>query len=419
MSAVLDQYARVLGLPGALRFSLSGLVARMPMSMVSLGIVLLISTRSGSYSTAGTVSAAFLLTSSVFAILQARLIDRCGQSRVLPLAAAGFAVSLLAMMACVERGLAAPWPHLCAAAAGAALPQIGASVRARWSHVVMDQGDLHTAFSLEAVVDEVVFIVGPALVTTLASVVHPLAGLTCAIVAALAGTAVLVSQKHTEPPATGIAHHAGGSMPWDVLAPLVACAFAMGAMLGGAEVATIAFADRNGAASAAGPLLAIWAIGSMLSGIVTGAVRLRSSNATRFRWAMLGLGVLTVPMPFVDSLPVLALCLFVSGFAISPTLIAAFAWIEECVPAGRITEGITLFTTGLGAGLAPGAALAGIVADRCGPSAAYWVMVTAGLAGAAIAALGSRTPAAGRPGPTAGRLELVATAGDDGIVAAD
>ena len=94
-----------------------------------------------------------------------------------------------------------------------------------------------------------------------------------------------------------------------------------------------------------------------------------------------------MPLPFVDGFVALAVCLFVSGFAISPTLIAAFAWVEESVPSGRITEGITMFTTGLGAGLAPGAALAGLVVDEHGASASYWVVVAAGLVGAAVALL--------------------------------
>ncbi len=120
-------------------------------------------------------------------------------------------------------------------------------------------------------------------------------------------------------------------------------------------------------------MLALWALGSLLSGVVTGAVRLRASNATRFRWGMLALGLLMLPLPFVDGFVPLAVFLFLSGFAISPTLIASFAWIEESVPAGRLTEGITLFTTGLAAGLAPGAALVGLVVDAAGASASYWV----------------------------------------------
>ena len=383
-------YRRVLTLPGALVFSVSGLVARMPMSMVSLGIVLLVSTRTGSYSLAGTVSASFLVANALFAILQARLIDRLGQSRVLPTAAAVFGAALAAMMVCIELDYLAPWPHLSAAVAGAALPQIGSSIRARWSHLVKDKRDLHTAFAFEAVVDETVFIVGPALVVALATIVHPLAGLSCAIIATVAGTTVLVSQKSTEPSATGATTaSSGGPMPWRILAPLIACAFTMGALLGGAEVATVAFSEEMGSKPMAGLLLAIWAIGSLTSGVVTGAMHFKASNAVRFRRGMLALGLLMVPLPFVHGFVSLAVCLFLSGFAISPTLIASFAWIEESVPSGRITEGITLFTTGLGAGLAPGAALVGIVVDASGASASYWVTVVAGLLGAALAFLGS------------------------------
>ena len=110
-------------------------------------------------------------------------------------------------------------------------------------------------------------------------------------------------------------------------------------------------------------------------------------NATRYRWGMLALGVLMVPLPFVHGFVLLGVMLFLSGFSISPTLIAGFAWIQEIVPPERITEGITLFTTGLAAGLAPGAALVGRVVDASGASASYGVTVVAGLAGAALAFL--------------------------------
>jgi MFS family permease len=379
-------YRRVLGLPGALVFSMSGLVARLPISMVSLGIVVLVSTRTGSYSLAGSVSAAYLVAGAVFAVLQARLIDRLGQGRVLPVSVAVFAAGLVAMMAAVETDRPAPWPHLFAAVAGAALPQIGSSVRARWSLLVTDKQELHTAFAFEAVVDETVFIVGPALVTVLATTVHPLAGLGAAVLAALAGTAVLVSQRRTEPPASGATrHHPSDPMPWRMLGPLVACAFMMGALLGGAEVATVAFSDEMGAKPLSGLMLALWALGSLLSGLVTGAVHLRASNASRFRWGMLALGLLMLPLPFVSGFVLLAVFLFLSGFAISPTLIASFAWIEESVPPGRLTEGITVFTTGLAAGLAPGAALVGLVVDSAGASASYGVTAVAGLLGAGLA----------------------------------
>ena len=394
MAAGIASYRRVLGRPGALVFSASGLVARLPMAMVSLGIVLLVSDRTGSYSLAGAVSASFLVANAALAVPQARLIDRVGQHRVLPVAAALSSAGLVGMMAAVEAGHTAPWPHLGAVLAGATLPQIGSSIRARWSYLVDDRADLHTAFAFESVVDELVFIVGPALVTTLATTVHPLAGLATAVVATCVGTAVLATQRRTEPPAAGAGSRGtGGSMPWRVLAPLIACAFAMGALLGGAEVATVALSEELGATSLAGLMLAVWAVGSLVSGVIVGAVHSRASNAARFRRGMVGLGLLMLPLPFVHGFWMLGVGLFLSGFAISPTLIAGFARIEESVPSGRITEGITLFTTGLGVGLAPGAALVGLVVDRSGASAGFWVPAVAGLLGALVALVGQAASA--------------------------
>jgi MFS family permease len=109
---MLTTYRRVLALPGALWFSMSGLLARLPISMVSLGIVLLVSGRTGSYSLAGSISAAYLLSNAAFAVPQARLIDRLGQGRVLPACVGVFALGLAGTMATVELDRPVPWPHL-------------------------------------------------------------------------------------------------------------------------------------------------------------------------------------------------------------------------------------------------------------------------------------------------------------------
>jgi MFS family permease len=302
---MITTYRRVLGLPGALVFSLSGLLARLPISMVSLGIVLLVSTRTGSYTRAGAVSASFLIANAVLAVFQARLIDRMGQSRVLPFSIGVFATGLVLMMTVVERGVPAPWPYVFAAVSGAAMPQIGSCVRARWSALVPDRALLQTAFAFEAVVDETVFVVGPTLVTLLATTVHPLAGLSAAVVAGVSGTAVLVSQRRTEPVPGGPVRHATSPMPWRVLAPLTVSAFTMGVLFGGAEVATVAFCDEAGHKALSGVLLATWSLGSLLSGAAMGAMSLSASNATRYRWGLLCLGLLLVPLPFVTGFPML------------------------------------------------------------------------------------------------------------------
>jgi MFS family permease len=397
---MLSTYRRVLSLPGALVFSMSGLVARLPMSMISLGIVLLVTSSTGSYAQAGAVSASFLIASAALSVPQARLIDRLGQRTVLAPAVTVFVIGVVGLMTAVQTGHVTPWAHLSAAVAGAAFPQVDSCVRARWSYLVSDKRDLLTAFAFESVVDEVVFIVGPTLVTVLVTVVHPLAGLVTASAAAAVGTAVFVSQRRTEPPPAGrAAERRAGSMHWEMLGPLVLCGFAMGILLGGAEVATVAFSQEQGDKPLAGVMLAIWALGSLLAGVVTGALRIHMSNARRFRWGLLALATLMVPLPFVDGFALLALFLFLAGFAISPTLIASFAWIEELVPAGRLTEGMTIFITGLSAGLAPGAAVVGRVVDASGASASFWVTVVAGFGGAALAFAVAGLSAA-RPSPS-------------------
>ncbi|HWM74879.1 MAG TPA: MFS transporter [Nocardioides sp.] len=213
-----------------------------------------------------------------------------------------------------------------------------------------------------------------------------MAGLVFAIVATVAGTSVLAIQKRTEPPATRAPRSDDRTaMPWRVLVPLTACALAMGALLGGAEVATVALAGRLGSSSLSGLMLAVWAAGSLVAGIITGAMRPRAGYAVRVRWGLLALGLSMLPLLFVDGFLAFGVFLFVSGFAISPTLIAACALLEQAVPPGRITEGGTIFTTGLGGGLAPGAALVGTVVDHAGAAAGFWVPAAAGLLGAAVA----------------------------------
>ena len=87
--------------------------------------------------------------------------------------------------------------------------------------------------------------------------------------------------------------------------------------------------------------------------------------------------------------------MLVGGFAIAPTLIATTAMIEQVTPAARLTEGMALLQTGLVAGVAPGAALAGIVVDHAGASPAYLVPLGAAMLTAAAGA--ARRAACPRP----------------------
>ncbi len=384
---MLSTYRRILAVPGAALFSSTALVARLPISMMSLGIVLLVESATDSYGLAGSVAAAYLLANGGFAILQGRLIDRLGQARVLRTAIAVFAGALGLFMWSVQ----ADWPialaYLLAVVSGASLPSVGSCVRARWSRALTSPNDLQTAFALEAVADETVYMVGPILVTVLATVVHPLAGLTSALVFGLAGTLAFAAQRRTEPPA-----HPRGStpgprpgMPWRTVIPLGLVSAALGTLFGAAEVSTVAFAEEQGNQGYAGLLLALWAAGSLIAGLLTGAVHWRRGPDLRVRWGALGMMAAMVPLGFIGSVPLMGLALFVAGFAIAPTLIATMSLTEKVVPPARLTEGMAIMQTGVVAGVAPGATIAGVVIDAGGASPAYLVAAAAGLV-AALAA---------------------------------
>lgn len=388
-NAMLTSYGRVLSKPGTALFSGTGLIARLPMSMVGLGIVLLVSTATGSYGVAGAVSAAYMIANAVLAILQGRLLDNLGQSRVLLVASGIFAISLVFLIWSVQSGWPIATSYAFAALSGASLPQIGSCVRARWSHVLSESSEVQTAYALEAVVDEAVFICGPIVVTVLATAWDPVAGLVVAIVACVGGTIAFAAQRRTEPPAHRH-HRASGArpqLPWATVIPLTVVSAALGTLFGAAEVTTVAFASEQGHRAYAGWLLALWALGSLVSGVVTGAVQWHRGPTVRVRWGAVAMACAMVPLYFVDSVPVMGFVLLVGGVAIAPTMVATLSLTERSVPSGRLTEGMAIMQTGLVAGVAPGAVFSGLVIDAHGASAAFLVCVAAGL----IAAVAAQT----------------------------
>ena len=258
---MLTSYRRILAHPGTLRFSMAGLFARLPISMVGLGIVLLVSAKTGSYGVAGAVSAAYMLANAGLAILQGRLLDRLGQGRVLSVASGGFGMAIALLVWSVQ----GDWPivtsYVFAAIGGAFLPQVGSCVRARWSFVLERPADVQTAYALEAVLDETVFILGPILVTVLATAWHPVAGLAVGVVACVAGTLAFTAQTATEPSAhpRSATSEPRPAMPWRTVVALAVVCAALGVLFGAAEVTTVAFADEHGHKSWSGALLALWA----------------------------------------------------------------------------------------------------------------------------------------------------------------
>ncbi|HEX2316646.1 MAG TPA: MFS transporter [Thermomonospora sp.] len=388
-----NPYRALLEVPGARVFVAAGFVGRMSMSMVGIGIVLLVSAVTGSYGIAGSVSAAYALSFAAASPLIGRLADRRGQRRVLvPLALANAAATAL-LLSCALLD----WPTWtlfpAAVLGGITSPGLGAMVRARWIAVLRGRPGpgLNTAFSFESMLDEVIFITGPMLVSLLATLVHPAGGVLTAGVFTLGGSLALAAQTGTEPPprerpAGGVA---GALAVRGVL--VVSLVFLlMGGVFGGVEVSIIAFAEEQGHQSLAGPLLAAFALGSCVTALWYGARAWRTPLDRRFLAGMALMAAGVLPLSLVGSWTVMLPVVLVSGMAISPTIIPGYGLVERLVPADRLTEGLALVATAVGVGLAVGASAAGRLVDAQGSAGGLRFAAGAGV-GALVLGLAGRS----------------------------
>ena len=422
-----NPFAEVLSRPGALRMSAAGFIGRMPMSMFGLGTLLLIASFTGRYGVAGLVAAAGSVGYAVCAPQAARLADRFGQALVLRPQAVFFAATTIALIGCAHWH-APTWALLISGGlAGASMPNLGSMVRARWSTMLGDSPLLHSAFSLESVADELIFVIGPALVTVLATEVYPASGVAVAMTACVIGTLLFAAQRATEPPpgrATGpppgraTGPHPGLAagpppgratephpglatgppsraarvgrirLPAPGLATLAPVYFFLGAMFATIDLSTVDFAQEHGHKPLAGFILGCYAAGSAVGGIWYGSRTWRAPVHRRFAITLSLVVAGTATFWAMPGLAVLAVVIFFCGFAISPTLIAGFSLIDQQAAAGRRTEGLTWLTSAISVGVAAGSAAAGHLVDLGGARWGYWFAASCGTAAVATCLLG-------------------------------
>lgn len=384
---MLRPYREILARPGALAFSAAGVLARLPISTVGIGAVLAVSATYGSYALAGQVAAVIVLTQSALAPLLSRLVDRRGQAAVMGPAIATTVVGL-GVLAATTATTGPRWLlYLGAALVGSTMGSVGALVRARWSHLLTRPAEIHTAYSWEATLDEVVFMVGPVLATLLATSVTPIGGLLLAAGAAGVGGWLLLAQRRTEPPAGAAGHGGGPSIVGGPLLVLVGTFVGMGAIFGATDVAVVAFTEERGHKALAGAVLAVFALGSGLAGFVYGARHWHGPQWRRFGVGMVALGVGVSLFGLVDAIWALAAVMLAVGMAIAPTLISGNGLVAELVPPGRLTEGLTWVGTALGVGVSVGAWAGGAMIDRSGSGGGFAVVMVAGGVAALTAVL--------------------------------
>lgn len=363
-----------------------GLIARLPLAMLTVGALTLITAASGSYAAGGFAAGAVGIGSALGAPALGYLADKLGQRPVLLVSAF---LNTLAIAGLILVGLlgtpgpgAALVPTLLAAFfMGATCPQIGPLARVRWMALTEKRGqsDLDTALSYESTADELTFVLGPALVGLLASLLAPwlplalAAALTAVFVSAFAvhSTEQAVVPLRRRPRTTTGAGSARSRIGRDsllVTLPVLGMVM-MGTFFGSTQTALIAFAGSFGTASSAGLLYAVMGVSSAVAALSVAYWPQRFSHP--LRWvvsaAVMSAAALLLFLP--QNIPFMLVALFILGIPVGPTMVTIFSIGSLVAPKHLVGTVMTLLASGIVAGTALGASVAGALAEGSGLSA--------------------------------------------------
>ena len=388
---VFRKYGEVLAPPGARSALTASVLGRLALGMTGLALLLLVRKATGSYADAGFVSAAYAVSFAVAAPFRARAADRRGPTSVLRSTGVTqpLAFGLLVLLA----DLGAPTVGMAAAAVlvGVSVPPLGSVMRALWGELV-DGRQLTTAYSLESVVVELCFVLGPLVVGALALLAPEAGVLACGVIAG-AGALALAAN----PRVRAVVPHA--ARPTSLLGPLVspvvrACLLNVlwiGTGFGTIEVGVLAFVDEQGRSrSVAGVVLAVWSVGSIVGGLVYGGLHLHAVAARQLPLLVTVNGLAAALPVLSPGVVLLALLLALAGTTIAPFSACNAVLLSSAAPAGTVTEAFAWNGSMIFGGAAMGSAVAGVLVEADGARAAFVATLATGLLTIGSSLLGLR-----------------------------
>jgi MFS family permease len=374
----LSRYLDVLRTPGVARLALFTLIGRLPFAIVGLSIVLLMRREGYGYGDIGAVLAGESVAIALTGALIGRLADRSGRARVILIL--GVLTTLLLAAETVAILANAPVPLLAGLAAlqGGTIPPISASMRSLWGRLVPEER-VESAYAFDAIQLELVFVAGPLVAAGLATTLTPAAGLfLCAGLYLLAATGFASAPAvRAAPPEDGTPRTRAGALGSPGIRTLAAVALLTAVSFGAIEVALPAFTEHEGSRAAAGPLLTIWGVGSVVGGLWYGSRSWRAPLERRLvvLAALLALGA--APLAFADSIALMAALLLLTGLALAPMATTEFALVERLAPPGTSTEAYSWQIVAGAVGFGAGSVLAGVLVEQ---ASVPWALGSAALA---------------------------------------
>ena len=378
---------------GLRRMFATSILARLPLAMLSIGLLVHVRHLTGSFAAAGAVTGVYAIALGVGGPVLGRLVDRRGQTLVLLVTATVDAALLVAI---AVQPVGAPLAVLIALAAGIGLaePPVGACLRTQLPALLPDRRAVRAAYAVEASVLELTYIFGPPLALCIGALWSTGAALAAGGVVLLLATTAFAAQPASRSwrPAPAQRRPAGGSLRAPAMQTLVIVLIAVGVLLGADEVVVVATAKALGSTTAAAPLLAIWGVGSFAGGLLAGRFGggARTAAGLAVVLAALTAGHLAL-IPAAGSLVALGGVLLLAGATIAPTEATIYAMVEHATPAATMTEAFAWLATAMAVGGAVGAASAGVLVDRAGLTAGFALAGGAGALAVLTTMLRART----------------------------
>jgi predicted MFS family arabinose efflux permease len=381
-------YRAVLRTPYACGAFVTSLVGRLCYGIVPLSLILTLTVGGRDYGFAGLVMALFGLTVVLVSPFRARMVDRHGPRRALPLMAVSFAALLVAIAAIPDRSRVNDVAiALLAAAAGACAPPLGVVMRTLWSDLIDDRDALPTAYSLDGVAEELLYVIGPVLVGVIILVAVPAVGLLVGAGLVVTGTGLFLRSpalRRWAAPTARPTLNVQGSPREEAGAgrAILALALVTGAIglcLGGLGLVIVAFSQARHDPAAVAWIEAVLSVGSALGGLGYGAVTWRISARQRLALLATGLAIMLALAALSPNLPVLALLIGLAGLLVSPALATAYVLTDSLAsPTARNRAG-NWVNSGYNAGNSAGAVLTGQLIGRIPLSACLPVLAAPAL----------------------------------------
>jgi MFS family permease len=357
----------------AFLFSAS-IIGRLPIGMCGLAIVLLVQGASGSFALAGAATAAYVAGLAIVAPALGRFIDRRGPRGVLALCAVAFPASLAALVAAVANGYAKGWLFAFALAAGGTFPPITVCMRTYLRQRFAHDAALTTAYSLDSVLIEVMFIAGPMLVALLVALSSAAVAVACAAAFALLGVALFLRSQalHT----WRIERRTKSSL----LGPLAHRRFLALVMIFGCyaiafgltEIGVAAYAAQANRPALAGVFLGVMSAGSAFGGLAYGSRSWRGPLTRQFTLMLAIMGAGLAPLGATWDVVMFGVLSTLGGIVMAPALIIQSMLVTKTARAEHATEAFTWSTSALLGGVGIGLALGGALTERWGPQAPFW-----------------------------------------------